>query len=196
MQRNLIVSKRRGELCGLRWRDVDVVESRISVRQTLEITRKPHRGRCQKLRRSAVQGTQNCGVSAFFQGRKKVIQALQKQRAAENRKRLAFGGVYQDNDLVFCQPDRSPINSDKFSLMTPRNSSKSRALFLDFDSTICGISFASQMLRECVHFEVASEMLGHASVAITLDRYSHVLEGMDVDAAEALDNLYRRAQGA
>ena len=51
------------------------------------------------------------------------------------------------------------------------------------------------MLRAGVHFKVASEMLGHASVAITLDRYSHVLESMDAQAAEALD-VSTRAQGA
>ena len=37
-------------------------------------------------------------------------------------------------------------------------------------------------------------MLGHASVGITLDRYSHVLEGMGSEAVEALDRLYNRAQ--
>ncbi|MBV8153552.1 MAG: hypothetical protein JO160_00245 [Candidatus Eremiobacteraeota bacterium] len=53
-----------------------------------------------------------------------------------------------------------------------------------------------QMLRAGVHFKVVSEMLGHASVAIKLDRYSHVLEGMDADAAQALDRLYGRVRSA
>ena len=43
------------------------------------------------------------------------------------------------------------------------------------------------MLRAGVHPKVVSERLGHASVNITLDTYSHVLPGLQEAAAEAID---------
>ncbi len=46
---------------------------------------------------------------------------------------------------------------------------------------------ATLMLASGVHPKVVSERLGHASVAITLDTYSHVLPGLQAAAAEALD---------
>ena len=46
---------------------------------------------------------------------------------------------------------------------------------------------ASQLLKEGVHPKVVSERLGHATVAITLDTYSHVLPGIQRDAAERID---------
>jgi integrase len=49
------------------------------------------------------------------------------------------------------------------------------------------------MLRARIHPKVASERLGHASVAITLDLYSHLVEGLDADAAERMEAVFREA---
>jgi integrase len=46
---------------------------------------------------------------------------------------------------------------------------------------------ATLMLGQGVHPKVVSERLGHASIKITLDTYSHVLRGLQAAAAEALD---------
>ena len=48
-------------------------------------------------------------------------------------------------------------------------------------------SHASQMLAAGVHPKIASERLGHSTIAITLDLYSHVMPGMQADAAEQVD---------
>ena len=42
------------------------------------------------------------------------------------------------------------------------------------------------MLRAGVHPKIVSERLGHSTIAITLDLYSHVAQGLDVDAAELI----------
>ena len=52
---------------------------------------------------------------------------------------------------------------------------------------------ASQLLKEGVHPKVVSERLGHASVAFTLDTYSHVLPGIQKEAAERIDRAVRTA---
>lgn len=43
------------------------------------------------------------------------------------------------------------------------------------------------MLSRGIHPKIASEMLGHSSIAITLDLYSHVTETLQREAARALD---------
>ncbi|TKD06363.1 MAG: site-specific integrase, partial [Mesorhizobium sp.] len=45
----------------------------------------------------------------------------------------------------------------------------------------------TQMLSAGVHPKVASERLGHSTIGITLDLYSHVMPGMQADAAEQVD---------
>lgn len=51
---------------------------------------------------------------------------------------------------------------------------------------------ASLMLGRGVHPKIVSEMLGHSTIAITLDLYSHVTPSMQRQAADALDELMRR----
>ena len=50
------------------------------------------------------------------------------------------------------------------------------------------------MLRQGVHPKVVSERLGHSSVAITLDTYSHVLPGIQAAAARCFDEGLQRAR--
>ena len=54
-------------------------------------------------------------------------------------------------------------------------------------------SHASQLLKSGVHPKVVSERLGHSSVSITLDTYSHVLPGMQQDAVRLIDVALRTA---
>jgi len=49
------------------------------------------------------------------------------------------------------------------------------------------------MLASGVHPKIAQERLGHATIAITLDLYSHVLPGMQADAASRVDEVLRQA---
>lgn len=55
---------------------------------------------------------------------------------------------------------------------------------------------ATHMLKSGVHVKVASERLGHSKIAITLDLYSHVLQGMQEDAVSKLDAAFETARQA
>ena len=52
---------------------------------------------------------------------------------------------------------------------------------------------ATQLLKNGVHPKVVFERLGHASIGITLDAYSHVMPGMQEEAAEKIDVGLRKA---
>jgi integrase len=56
-----------------------------------------------------------------------------------------------------------------------------------------GTRTATQLLKAGVHPKVVSERLGHASIGITLDTYSHVLPSMQEEAAEKIDAGLRKA---
>lgn len=57
-------------------------------------------------------------------------------------------------------------------------------------------SHATQLLLTGVHPKIAQERLGHASITITLDLYSHVTDTMQSDAAQRLDAAFAVAQAA
>jgi integrase len=55
-------------------------------------------------------------------------------------------------------------------------------------------SAATLLLSAGVHVKVASEMLGHSTATLTLDVYSHVLEGMQAEAAATMERLLGKQQ--
>ena len=105
---------------------------------------------------------------------------------ADHRKRMEqILGVRSDNDLVFTWEDGRPMRpatvSHAFTRIVRRGGLEGFRLH-DLRH-----SHASLMLKEGVHPQVVSERLGHASISITLDTYSHVLPGIQRAAAEAFD---------
>ena len=101
-----------------------------------------------------------------------VLRAHRRRQAAE---RLAFGGAYQGDDLVFCREDGTALH--------PSTVSKRFGELRH--------SWASLALQAGVNPKVVSERLGHSTVAFTLDTYSHVMPGMQEDAAAKVAALLR-----
>ena len=96
-----------------------------------------------------------------------------------------LGSSVKQDDLVFCYPDGSPF---------PPNSVTKALKKIIKSMGIPGMSFhdlrhthAAIMLSQGVHPKVVSERLGHSSIAITLDTYSHVLPGIQAAAAKRFD---------
>ena len=102
-----------------------------------------------------------------------------------------FGPNYNGHDLVLARADGSPWKPDSFTSSyrsLVRRLGLSHLRFHDLRHT-----HATQLLRQGVHPKVVSERLGHSTVGITLDVYSHVLPGMQEDAARRVDVALRSA---
>lgn len=70
---------------------------------------------------------------------------------------------------------------------------RKRSRHRNFISDRLAITHASQMVAAGVHPKVASERLGHSTISITLDLCSHVMPGMQADAAEQVDAALQAA---
>jgi len=110
---------------------------------------------------------------------------LREHRANQELERTLLGRPLIPDDLVFCYPDGTPL---------PPNSVTKAFHRLAKSVGISGVrlhdlrhTHATLMLRQGVHPKVVSERLGHSSVAITLDTYSHVLPGIQAAAAKRFD---------
>jgi integrase len=101
--------------------------------------------------------------------------------------RLALGEDWQDTGLVFTQKDGTPINPRLFSswfTQRSRDAGLPQIRLHDLRH-----SYATAALVAGIPSKVVSERLGHASIAITLDTYSHVLPNMKEEAAEQVARL-------
>ena len=96
-----------------------------------------------------------------------------------------------DNTFVVAQADGTPLQPDTLTQDWFRkldDTSLPRIRFHDLRH-----AHATHMLSSGVHPKVASERLGHSKIGITLDLYSHVLPGMEADAAERVDAALQAA---
>jgi integrase len=168
---------REGELLGLRWDDVDLTgtTATLQVRRTLSETRtghifeKPKNGNGRSVRCS-----------------QKATEAIRTPRACQNEERLRVGSLWQDNGLVFPTTTGTTMSGTNllgrhFKPLLKRAGLPPIRLH-DLRHTCATI-----LLVAGKHPKYVQELLGHASISITLDTYSHVIEGMDGGLAEAMD---------
>ncbi|NQV22123.1 MAG: site-specific integrase [Rhodospirillales bacterium] len=176
----LTTGMRRGEILALRWSDVDLNGRTLAVRQTLEQTRAGLNFKQPKTPRSR----RAISLASI------AVQALHRHRIAQATERLRLGPAYIDNDLVNARPGGSPMNPHgltyAFSELAKRNGLSVR--FHDLRHT-----HISHLLAAGVHPKIASERAGHASVSITMDVYSHLMPGLQQEAAERVDAALRLA---
>lgn len=106
-----------------------------------------------------------------------------------------MGEAWDDtHGLVFCQPDGSPVHPDRWTRQFQRHVGRLGLPAIGGPHALRH-TWATLALEAGVHPKVVSERLGHSTVAITLDTYSHVVEGMDADAAtKVAGQLFNRAE--
>jgi integrase len=151
-----------GELCGLRWKDVDLDGARLSVRQTLlavghEVSFSEPK--TDQSRRSVSLDPQTVAV----------LKAWRKRQLEE---RPQGGPDYRESELVFTAKSGGPIHPDfvsKSFVNAVRSAGAPPVRFHDLRH-----SHAS-LLAAKVHPKVVSERLGHSSITLTLDVYSHLI---------------------
>lgn len=112
------------------------------------------------------------------------LRAHRKRQVAEQ---LAFGPAYEDRGLVFCREDGTPIHPDRASKLFAQHVKAAglpRIRLHDLRHTHATLALAAG-----VHPKVVSERLGHSSIAIMLDTYSHAIPALQEEAASAIAAL-------
>jgi integrase len=162
---------RRGEVAGLRWIDVDLAAARLSVRSTRVLVYGAVQVIEPKTPRSRRVVALDPGTVASL--------AAHRERQAVARARAA--DLWEETGYVFAREDGRPIDPDRithlFGLAVVA-SGLPRIRLHDLRHTA-----ATLALGAGIHPKVVSERLGHSSITITLDTYSHVLPSMQEDAA-------------
>jgi integrase len=177
----LMTGARRGEACALRWSNVDLDRGVIRVVESLEQTK----GGALRFKapKNGKSRTITLPASAIAE-----LRQLKRDQA----ERLLRVGVLQDGATLLCaQNDGRPLAPD---VLTAAFTRLVRSLGDDFPHIhyhSLRHSHATQLLLAGVHPRIAQERLGHATVAMTLDIYSHVTSTMQEDAAGKIDAVFR-----
>jgi len=174
----LFTGMRRSELLALRWSDVDLILCQLSVTRALHqlqdgsrIFRQPKTAKGRRLISLSPSTTS----------------LLIEHREQQEEMRQALGSTLTEDDLVFCHEDGKPLLpnsvSHAWTKLARRTGLKGIRLH-DARHT-----HASLMLKQGIHPKIVQERLGHASIQITLDTYSHVAPGLQAAAANHFDDI-------
>ncbi|HEV8340733.1 MAG TPA: tyrosine-type recombinase/integrase [bacterium] len=177
---------RRAELAGLRWSDIDFARARLTPR----------------LPRVVVNYQVHESDTKTASGRRSLaldpatLDALREHRRRQTDER-AIAEIGDDNDLLFTWPDGRPLHPDLITDWFQRHAK--RAVWEQDGRTKVGLpgirlhdvrhSYATAALAAGVPAKIVSERLGHANVQITLDTYTHVIPGLDEQAAATVARL-------
>ena len=173
----LFTGMRQGELLGLPWRGVNLRQGYISVFQELF----KRSGTCIIKEVKTRNSRRRIALSPSL------VQVLRSQKLEAEANAILLGKELTPDDPVFAYPDGRTFDpstiTHAFSKVL-REAGLPHIRFHDLRH-----SFATFTLGAGVNVKVVSEMLGHASVAFTLDTYGHLMPGMQESAAEELDRL-------
>ena len=175
---------RRGEVLGLRWQDVNLDTGRLRVLKALQSVRDGNR--TAELRLVDPKTDRSRRTVALP---KNTVDRLRLAKREQAERRLQAGTAWHDHDLVCDSGDGSPFHPDAFGKATKR---LMKLAGLDPKTRLhdCRHAVATIMLEQGVHPAVASAVLGHSSVAFTMDTYQHVVDQMTDQAASALDDAF------
>jgi integrase len=168
---------RRGEILALRWSDVSPDRAQLSVVRSLQPTNDGlvfEQPKTPRSRRTVL-------IPAFLRLH------LDRQLRLQDRRRQQ-AETWHDNDLVVDRGDGAPLNPDTFSSGWSRFVRRRGLPPVRFHDL--RHAHATLLLLQGVHPKIVSERLGHASVGITLDIYSHVLPTMQEHATAAIDEIF------
>ena len=177
---------RRAEVAGLRWQDIDGQGEVMHIRQALV-----------RVKHHAIGRT-----SLVFQEPKTehsrrtiplpelCLAALRHHRAQQAEERLMLGQGYTDHGLVFCRADGNPI--DPSTLDRAFSQALKRAGLPAMRLHDARHTYATWLLAHGVPHKVAQTLLGHSSITMTLDLYSHVTLDLEKQAAATLNAVLTR----
>jgi integrase len=190
---------RPGEAFGLTWADVDLEEGRVHVRRALTRRGLPE-GETWRLMAPKTKRARRSVVLPPL-----TVRALREWRATSARERLLLGAEYENHDLVFATEFGRPLDGGNLHARNFRRimaearlgewvpvgsdgkKDRFRPGFRVYDLRH---TCATTLLRRGVNPKIVSERLGHASVVLTLDTYSHVLPDMQSGAADELEAAF------
>jgi integrase len=175
----LFTGMRPGEYLGLKWQDLDLKKGAITIQRTLVKSAGGYRFDEPKTDRSRRTIPIPAGV----------VEALRRHKAEQLKERLKLGGGWEQPDLVFTNEIGGFVERQNLLRRHFRKALKAAGLPATLRLYDLRHTAATLLLAAGVHPKVASERLGHASITMTLDTYSHVMPDMQREASDKMEEL-------
>lgn len=171
----LYTGMRRSEMLALRWRDIDFKINQVFVSRSVHYVGK----------RFVFSTTKTATSNRSITIPPSLLKVLNEHKE-EQFNQMATAGIIPDgNSLVFSRIDGSPMLPSSVSHAWVRLVKKAGVLPIRFHDA--RHTHASLLLMRGIHPKIVQERLGHSSIQITMDTYSHVIPNLQEAAANEFD---------
>lgn len=176
----LFTGMRRSELLALRWQDTDLLFGQISVSRGLHCLKD---GTCIFTEPKSAKSRRTIALPPS------VISLLREQKAKQEFDHKMLGIPSRDSDLIFSTAEGRPLLPNSVTHAWIKLVRRAGLKYIRLHD--CRHSHASLLLKQGIHPKIVQERLGHSSIQITLDTYSHVAPGLQEAAAQKFDDLLK-----
>ncbi len=171
---------RRGEILGLKWRDLDLKTKTITIRRSLvQINGQPQ----------LQEDTKTQASKATVRIPDGVVEVLKKVSKEQAKNKLAMGEAYLDQNYIFCRSDGTPFRPDyvyrRFKKLSKKHGFP-EARFHDLRHTFCTL-----LLEAGEDLSTVSKLARHSSYSVTADIYGHLTKNMQDTAANKMDAILK-----
>ncbi len=169
-----------GEALGLRWSDIDFASRNVAIQRALQY-RAPQGYSFVEPKTSRSRRTVVFPAST--------IQALREHRRRQAAERLQAGPTWEDTDLVFCNEIGQPLNASS-TVTSAFQRALTRAGLPKIRIHDMRHTAATLLLSQGCHPKYVQDLLGHSTITLTLDTYSHVVPALHGEAADKMELLF------
>jgi integrase len=181
----VLTGLRRSELCGLKWKDVDLGTKKMRVVRTLQ------RIKGQGLVEGLPKTQRSRRTIELSRG---ATELLNRVRVAQMERKLAYGEAWRGQGHVFNGVDGAPISGERPSrdfAAIVRSASLPHLTLHGLRHTAAALLIAGG-----VHARAIADILGHSSIATTMDVYGHLMKGVQGEAVSIIDDSLAAVRSA
>ncbi len=171
---------RRGEVLALQWNDVDFSNGTLFVRRSANYIKGEF----------SLSDTKTRNSRRTLRLSPTMVCSLQAHKALQDEWRAEFGKGFNPYNLVICRKDGSPMTPNAVQYLFKEVLAANNLPDIRFHDL--RHTNATLMLRNAIPAKIVSAMLGHSTVGITLDTYSHMMTDMQDDAVSAIENMLKK----
>lgn len=170
---------RRGELCGLKWSDIDFETRTMAIQRTIQ--RSKDKG-------LFIDETKNESSLRVIKIPHAVSNILREYKGWQSEQRLLMGDAWQDENWIFTRHDGRVKNPNDFTIAFKKFACK---IGLPNDTHLHSLRHtnASLLIASNVNLQTVANRLGHSDTTTTSRIYSHAINQRDAEAADTLDIL-------
>jgi integrase len=178
---------RQGEMLGLQWPDVDLDVGKVTIFRSMHRTKR-RRDKEDPAPWFQLRPPKTPGSRRTLEIPRVTVDALRDHRLKQREQRLLADSSWKEQKLIFTTRTGTPVDTTnvlhRFQLIL-KQAGIAKMRFYDLRHT-----HASLLIAEGVHPKKIAELLGHASIKLTMDLYGHLFEGSDNESADRMQKLF------